>query len=813
MAGEWLRNQVCRILAASLMLSMSSQKVYSFEIDTAPASSDAIVHGRVANEKGRPVPGVYVRLGITVVEPNISVRTDSHGEFEIPLQAGEYHVWLKKRRFAPVVARTIIVHSGKNHLRFTLHSGVSDRQAESNLLKLAAPSEGKKAAKAGEDTPEKLPDVSQVLVDRYSEIRSPGTQGSAGKYLVDRPVDADPQSFGLMNTLNQESVHNLNIEARSGTNGNQKDYAQPEHVIAVEQHPSPHWEMGLNHLIPSLRVQDGIRLGDWAPKFTWQAPFVGDRLWISDTTSANHELVVVPGLPRGAESMTGWQDSNLMRTQWTFSPTHVIDTSVLAEQENDDHIGLSPFTPLSATVNLGVQRLRFTGKDQHAWGSQLLEMGISLEQMRSELTPQGGTPYILLPGSAAGSYFETLRGNLQSGQLFSNYRFPGFRFLGKHEFQLGASISASKYGHHAIRNPFEIVDANGNVLQLTYFIGDSDFSLSNTRPGTYIQDVWSIGSRLRIEPGLRYDYDRIVGNDDWSPRIGFAWLPSARLGTKLFGFSGVYYPLLDLGLLGQANDQLRIDAFYGNGQAQGAPQTADFTASFPKLSSPHYITSKLGVEQQIALGTFVGSSVLWHSQRAGLAYQKLAAKQNQELLPLLNNRKDDYRGVEVSFRQKVRQSAEVLVSYTRSYTHTNQLFDYDFASQTFTNQYEGPLDSDAPNRIVSWGWTPLLRNSVFLSYLLEYRTGFPFSIYDENYNLVGQPNQQRFPDFFRLNMGIEKALTIKGQRVGVRLAVVNLTGHGNYTVVDNNTASPTFMTFAGALSRSYTVRLRLIGEN
>jgi hypothetical protein len=63
---------------------------------------------------------------------------------------------------------------------------------------------------------------------------------------------------------------------------------------------------------------------------------------------------------------------------------------------------------------------------------------------------------------------------------------------------------------------------------------------------------------------------------------------------------------------------------------------------------------------------------------------------------------------------------------------------------------------------------------------------------------------------FRLNLGFEKLIRVAGRRIGVRLAVLNVTNHGNYTAVDNNIASPTFLQYGASVSRSYTVRVRLI---
>lgn len=221
----------------------------------------------------------------------------------------------------------------------------------------------------------------------------------------------------------------------------------------------------------------------------------------------------------------------------------------------------------------------------------------------------------------------------------------------------------------------------------------------------------------------------------------------------------------------------------------------------------------MGVEQELGRKTFVGVSVLTRFQRDGLAYQKLVAEPNVDILPLLNDRRDDYKALEITTKHIFGKSAEVLASYTRSHSRTNQVSDYDLDSQTFNTQFQGPLNYDAPDRWVSWGWSPVLARTLIASYLLEYRTGFPFSVFDQNYQLVGFPNSYRLPHVFKLNLGFEKLIGVGGRRIGIRLAVLNVTNHANYTAVDNNIDSPTFLEYGAGVRRSYGLRVRLVRDN
>jgi hypothetical protein len=116
---------------------------------------------------------------------------------------------------------------------------------------------------------------------------------------------------------------------------------------------------------------------------------------------------------------------------------------------------------------------------------------------------------------------------------------------------------------------------------------------------------------------------------------------------------------------------------------------------------------------------------------------------------------------------------------------------------------------DAPNRLVSWGKTPVPLWGLFLTYRLEYRSGFPFDDLNGQQQLVGTPGQFRFPDYLDLDVGIEKRFPFHGQVWAFRVSSINVTNHDNPNVV-NTVISP--FAFAGGQGRALTGRLRLVGR-
>jgi hypothetical protein len=98
--------------------------------------------------------------------------------------------------------------------------------------------------------------------------------------------------------------------------------------------------------------------------------------------------------------------------------------------------------------------------------------------------------------------------------------------------------------------------------------------------------------------------------------------------------------------------------------------------------------------------------------------------------------------------------------------------------------------------------------------LLDYRTGYPFSVVNQQQFLIGAADSRRFPDYASLNISLEKKFRFRGYLFAVRGSAINVLGRQNPDVVVNNVdALPTqFLTFAGGQGRAFTGRLRFIGK-
>jgi hypothetical protein len=163
-------------------------------------------------------------------------------------------------------------------------------------------------------------------------------------------------------------------------------------------------------------------------------------------------------------------------------------------------------------------------------------------------------------------------------------------------------------------------------------------------------------------------------------------------------------------------------------------------------------------------------------------------------------------------RQTFRGEYEWLVSYTRSRALSNAVVDVNVDDPIIVTDNAGPMPWDAPNRLLSWGYLPTPWKSWALAYLAEYRTGFPFSMQQEDTRIVGDVNSLRFPDYFELNLHGERRFAFRGYRWALRFGANNVTNRRNYDTVNNIVSSSKFLQFFGGQKRAFIFRIRWLGR-
>ncbi len=580
----------------------------------------------------------------------------------------------------------------------------------------------------------------------------------------------------------------------------------------------------VTNFIPGIDERGGTRIGDWTPRGVFSGPIDKGNAWFSDSVNGNYNSGYVYGLPSGADTNPAWALGNIAHAQVNLSPANIFYADFLINFDHQAHLGLGPLDPDPTTSGLSDHEWILAAKDSHSWyNGSLVEFGIAWQEVYHREVPEGTAPYLYTPEGRSGNYYVDSRQNGRRGQVFANY-FPRARHLwGRHQLQAGSNAQRLDDDARFSRSENEIIGLSGLPEFVTTFQGSGIFNRGNTVSSAYLMDNWQPAGRITVDAGARLDWDGMVGSSAVSPRIAVAWAPMADGRTKLTAGYAILRDPSNLALFSLPFDQRAVTTPYNSSGQPLAPLITTFLPGHD-LRFPSYGQWSAGAARD--LGHRISADAEWMRKRGsdGFVYASTgpAVPVNFDLVNLAggyggdyvlsNLRRDAYDEMALTVRQNFGDQFGWMASYTRSQAVSNAVLSttVDQPLQVMSNF--APMPWDAPNHFLGWAYFPLHGPNWALAVLVDYRTGLPYSVTNDSGVLEGTLNAQRYPDNFDLNIHVERRFVFRGYRLGLRVGCNNITGHQNYTAVNNVEGSPNFDQFYGAEGRRFVVRIRTFGR-
>ena len=531
------------------------------------------------------------------------------------------------------------------------------------------------------------------------------------------------------------------------------------------------------------------------------------------------------------------------KLQTNITARNILTTSFLVNHLHDDYAFLSPQSPQLSNPKDIESVYAASLKDQHYFaGGQLLETGFAFDQYKVALTPYGTFPYYVNPNTTSGSYYFADDTQARRFQFITNLYLPSHQWHGRHDFKLGLDLDRIDYNAQFSRQPISFLTSAQTSLPsgVTCLNATQDATFPCTRYSTfgpaplhqqfnaeasaYAEDRWSPTDRLLIESGIRFDWDEIVRHAELSPRLAGTYVLDNAGSTKISAGIGLVYDATPIFLIARPYAGTREDTFYSapdptctsNCITTTGPVATTFTANTNVLQLPRSLNWSLALEKKLPRATYLKAEFLDRRGSRGFVYDTLANTASGNFI-LQNTRDDTYRALQLTLRHNFRESYFVMGSYTRSAAHSNQALDFNVDSPILSPQQPGPYPWDTPNRFLSWGYLPFFKLPVIhqleVAYSLEARTGFPFNEFTDQQQLIGAPGAQRFPEYFSLNLQLEKRFHLFGYYLALRGGFDNIEGRCNpyvvNSVIDASHPQPTFSACQG---RAFTSRIRLLGK-
>ncbi len=783
----------------------------------------------VEDETGVAVPHAHVVLEPAAGTPLLREETDYAGQCEFDgIAPGHYQLRVEKEGFFAFAEKDLdataleSVHVTLNHQQeFVEHVTVT--YSPPHIDPTQTPASTTLDSQQIIDLPFNvtrdiryaLPMLPQVVQDGTGQVHVAGaaTRQTADRidgFNVDTPVGG---SFTMR--VNVDAIRSVEVEESRYSAEFGK--ASGGVVNLATGMGDDTFRYSATDFAPSIQHRKGFHINTWTPRGTFSGPLKEGKAWFLLAPEGEYNLDIIPELPQGQDRSSSWRFGNLAKAQVNLPGGNILTASALLNDLHFTHAGLDRFDPLPTTINVHQPANLYSLKDQLLLPrGALVEFGVAFSHFHSDVFPMGNQPYFITPEGTSGNYFETARGQSSRVQGIVNAFLPPVHAAGRHEFKVGLDLTRLTDRQAYVRNSVSILREDGTLARRIVFSPANAFVRDSAEAGAYAQDRWSPRERWLVEAGARLDWDEIVRQALVSPRLAVTFVPTHKATTKLVAGIGVYYDRSNLDYVTRPDGGQRTDYFYdstGTILTQPPLQTT-FQVNERQLVAPRFINWSLGVEQRMPGHVYFRTGYIRKRERHGWAFVPLppatpGTLSGQSVLQTI--RRDRYDGVEFTARKPLARGHYLFASYVRSSSRTNAVLDFNLENPVFSPQAAGPLPWDSPNRFISWGKLPLVRGFDF-AYTLDWRQGFPFSIVNEDQELVGNPGSHRFPTYFTLNAAVERRLTVFGLQWALRAGIDNVTDNQNPSVVDNNIDSPHFLTFGGIATRALTARIRLLGK-
>jgi len=804
------------------------------------AVAEVSVTGRVADENGVAIPFARVEFRVSATAVPVVVTSDIAGGFTAPLPfAGEYLIHAGRQGFFVFDGRSEFrdgsnqLHVTLNHLRDFFQSvdvaysaPAIDTQQTSEQKQLTSMEILEVPYPASQDLRNALPLLPGVVQDVNGRLHFNGGASDQTNFMLDGFNISDPVTGRFEARLNIESVRAVDLE--SARYSADKDRGSAGSVDIKTNMGDDRWRFGATNFVPGFSSEDGFHINKWTPRLNLSGPLVKGRAWFYNGFDSFYDVDTISRLPRGQNRSHALTSSDITRLQVNLTPANILTGTLLLNRSSEDRHGLDFLDPVETTTSIR-QDLYFTSvKDQiYFAGGALTEIGLAVSTTSLRDSPQGQQTFDISPFGKSGNYFVDLRRHSDRQQLISNTYLPARRLFGEHRLRFGADAQRSAFHLLANRHDYRVLREDLSVARYVSFLGNGFTSRAGIRVAEYVEDRWAPVDGVLVEAGLRVSSDNIVGQALLSPRLSVAYAPKWLHETKLAAGIGVFHDAMSLGTFGR-QDQVSVATFFdSSGQISRGPVETAFRVDQRDLHAPHYRTVSVSVERKLPFEFYGKAAYIGKVGQRGFAFtpepvEPLTPTLQDERYFLRNLRSDRYDAVELTARRTFGGRFEWVGSYTRSSARTNAVVDYSLENPIFAPQGPGRQPWDTPNRFLTWGWAPLpqflprafsfLTRQTDVAYLMEYRTGFPFGVVNDEGFLIGRPDSRRLPSYFNVNLHFERKFHVLHYLWAWRFGLNNLTNSGNPNVVNNNISSPSFLAYGRGQQRAFNVRLRFLGQ-
>src|SRR4029077_16476920 len=212
-----------------------------------------------------------------------------------------------------------------------------------------------------------------------------------------------------------------------------------------------------------------------------------------------------------------------------------------------DYLGLNTFNPQPSTTNLHQRGFQVAAQHRYIFTSgALLTSQLAYEDFDADTFANSQAPYRLLVETTEGGYFNRQNRDTDRVQWQEIYQSSPKHFVGDHQLKVGFDFSHSSYDGRQQFLPVDIVGVAGKPLQRIEFRAPTAYVVHQNEFAWFGGDQWTVGPRLTVNLGLRFDNDSITDSTHTAPRVGLTLALTKDRRTLLKAGGGLFYDRVPL---------------------------------------------------------------------------------------------------------------------------------------------------------------------------------------------------------------------------------------------------------------------------
>ena len=799
----------------------------------------------VTADKREALPGVAVSLTGGILQGRaLETVSDEEGEYVFDgLVAGDYVVTVELQGFEKYEHKVMVPIEASVDLniflnplapRETVTIETDDRESrktESTVAAVITTDTLRNAPLAREKYQEALPLLPGVVRGPDGMLAVKGARASQSGVLVSSLNATDPVTGNSAIDLPLEAVELVQVYS----NPYSSEYGKfTGAVTAIETRSgSNEFRYLLTNVLPRPRLRGGsiYGIGATTPRIAVGGPIKKDKLFFFQSFEYRFIRTQVESLPEAERDIRLESFDSFSRVDYNINSSNRLAVSLSIFPQKIDGYNLNTFNPIETTANFHQRGWFFAVNEQATFGGgTLLQSSLSAKQFDVDIYGNDAGPYLIAPERRFGGFFDRQHRESRRYEWLEVLNLPTREWHGQHALKFGLNISHTTFDGRDTSRPVQILRADGTTSQLIEFTGAGQLGRDNTEYSAFAQNKWIINRRVTLDFGVRFDRDDVGRENNFAPRLGFVVSPFKSARTILRGGLGLFYDKIPLGLgvFDQYQDFV-VTTFAADGVTiADGPRRFRNVVENDDFKNPYSVAWNLQLDQDITDRLLLRLGYEERRTRRDFVVEPIFGTGGDDLLLLKNDGDARYREFQIAGRYRLQEKHQLFAAYVRSRA-VGDTNDYDTYFGNVRNPVIRPNEFtlqpfDAPHRLLFWGDIGLPKQ-IIATPVVDWRTGFPFSLVDEEQNFVGGRNEGgRFPAFLSLDLQVTKFLRVpvpgwkvipaqfRGKKYGGRVGIkfFNVTNHWNPRDVQNNLDSSSFGTFYNSVGRSIRLKFEFV---